>query len=107
MCCRRMRTQSEWKVQRVGRDASAPGLAIGPVPWNDFRHALLHLAGRLVRKGHGQDVPGLNAGGDHVRNAERDDTGLAGAGARQDQHRSLQRFDGKTLLRIERAKVRH
>jgi hypothetical protein len=35
------------------------------------------------------------------------DAGLAGARARQDQNRPLQRFDGLTLLRIQNTQIQH
>ncbi len=87
--------------------ASNTGFWTLDIPRDQFRDALLHFARGLVGEGHAQDVPRRNAGLDHVGDAKRDDAGLAGAGARKDQHRPLQRLDGKTLLRIERAEVRH
>ena len=63
--------------------------------------AFLHFAGGLVGEGDGEDVSRRDAFGDEVGDAERDDAGLAGAGAGQDQHRAVQRFDGLALLGIE------
>ena len=63
--------------------------------------ALLHFAGGLVGEGDGEDVSRRDAPGDEVGDAERDDARLAGAGAGQDQHRAVQRFDGLALLGIE------
>jgi hypothetical protein len=63
--------------------------------------ALLHFARGLVGKGDGEDISGRNALGDEVRDAKRDDAGLAGARPGQDQDRAVQCFDGLALLGIE------
>jgi hypothetical protein len=65
------------------------------------RDALLHFAGGLVGEGDGENISRRDAPGDEVGDAERDDAGLAGAGAGEDQHRAVQRFDGLPLLGIE------
>ena len=67
----------------------------GPDPCARFQPAqqmsdpLLHLAGGLVREGHGHDLPrSRDPLADEVGQAVRDHTGLSGAGSREDQQRS-------------------
>ena len=73
----------------------------------EFVDAFLHFAGGLVGEGDGEDVAGRDPLGDEMGNAERDDAGLAGAGAGEDQHRAVQRFNGLALLGIERIQIQH
>ena len=64
--------------------------------------ALLHLARRLVGEGDGQDLGAARAArAQDVGNAGGEHAGLAGAGPRQHQHRSVDRLDGGPLLRVE------
>jgi hypothetical protein len=65
-------------------------------------HALLHLAGRLVGEGDGQDLPWLRApGSQQVRDPVREDAGLAGAGAGHDQERTALVPDRLALRVVE------
>jgi len=74
---------------------------------NQRFHAAGHFRRSLVGEGHGQDGIRLRAQPiDEVRNAIGDYARLAAAGARQDEHRPLDRFDGLTLLRVELAQIR-
>ena len=68
---------------------------------------LLHFARGLVGEGDGEDISGRDGFGNEVRDAERDDAGLAGAGPGQDQQRPLEGFDGLALLGIERIQIQH
>ena len=80
----------------------------GPLGWNtslqkEVRNAGLHLLGRFVGEGDGEDGLGRDAFGDEVRHAKGDGAGLAGACAGEKQHRALGSFRGETLFGIERA----
>jgi hypothetical protein len=43
----------------------------------------------------------------HVPKQLIDNTGFAGAGARENQHRTVQRLDSETLLRVKRPEIQH
>ena len=88
MCWRRMRTQSEWKVQMVGRVRLFAIVRFRAGVGMQFRDALLHFARGFVGEGDGEDVSGRDAALDHVRDAEGDDARLARARAGEDQHRA-------------------
>ncbi len=65
-------------------------------------HPLPHFAGGLVGEGDGQDRRCRHfVGGDQVRDAVRDDAGLAAAGAGQDQQRPVDMGYGFALLGIQ------
>ncbi len=66
--------------------------------------ALAHLAGGLVGEGDGEDAPrGDAALADQVGDAVRDDAGLAGAGAGEDEQRAVTVGDRLDLGRIQAA----
>ena len=70
------------------------------------RHALLHLAGRLVGEGDGEDLAGIGAaGGENMSDARGQHPGLAGAGAGQHQNRTVEAFDGVALFRVQAGQV--
>ena len=93
MCRRRMRTQSEWKVEISGCLGNfLPRSSGGP---------LLHFLGRLVGEGDGQDAIGRDAVANQLGDAEGDHPSLARAGPRQDQQRPGKRLDGFFLRRVE------
>ena len=65
-------------------------------------HTLLHLGGRLVREGDGQDSEGRHAPlGDQVGDAPGEDPGLAGPRTGDHQQRSRRMGDRIQLRRIE------
>ena len=67
----------------------------------DLVDALGHLLGGLVGEGDGEDGVGGDAAlFDEVRDAMRDDAGLAGAGAGEQQHGAVDGLDAFALLRI-------
>ena len=73
---------------------------------DEIADALLHLARRLVGEGDGEDLPGEGAArGEDVGDARRQHARLAGAGAGQNQHRAVERFDRRTLLRVEAVEI--
>ena len=93
MCRRRMRTQSEWKVEISGCLGSFfPKMHGGP---------LLHFLGRLVGEGNRENAIGRDAMANQLGDAESDHPSLARAGPRQDQQRSGKRLDGFFLRRVE------
>ena len=62
----------------------------------------LHLARRLVGEGHRQDLVRAGAAhGQQVNDAGGQCLGLAGAGARQHQHRAVQRLHRRPLRRVQ------
>ena len=68
--------------------------------------ALLHLARGLVGEGDGQDLPGPGAPrGEDVGEAGRQHARLAGARARQHQHRPVDRHHGLALLLVEAGQI--
>ena len=73
---------------------------------DDLADAMLHLARRLVGEGDGENLarPGA-AEAENVRDAHGEDAGLAGSGAGQHQHRTVQRLDREPLLRIEAGQI--
>ena len=95
-------------AQDLGRDRvkrAEPRHALGDRP-GEQRHALLHLARRLVGEGDGEDLPGLGAaGGDDVGDARRQHARLAGAGAGQHQHGPVERLDRLALLRVQPVEI--
>src|SRR2546425_478189 len=65
-------------------------------------HAAGHLAGGLVREGHGEHVAWMDAAhAEQMRDTVRDHPRLAAAGACQHEQRSVAREDGVALRRIE------
>ena len=111
MCRRRMWAQSEWKVQIVGRESEVAmldaGFASVPRFGEELVDPLEHFARGFVRESHAEDVLRHDASLDEMRDAEGDDTGLARAGAGQNQHGAVEGFNSQALLRIERAQVQH
>ena len=94
------------------QDAAADGVE-GAEPRHAF-HGLaqhlaepqLHLPRRLVGEGHREDFAGAGAAlAEDVRDAAGQHAGLAGAGAGQHQHRSVQRFHRLALLGIEAGEI--
>ena len=58
--------------------------------------------GGFVGEGDGEDGVGRDAALlNEIRDAMRDDAGLAGAGAGEQKHRAVDGFDGFALLRIQ------
>ena len=125
MCCRRMRTHSEWKVQMVGGAVCSGGDAsprrplrplgrFASVPTSarrflgsslDTRSCISRAA--LLVKVTPRMWPGAIPRCDHVRDAEGNDPRLARAGAGKDQHRAANRLHGLSLLRVERTQIQH
>ena len=63
---------------------------------------LLHLAGRLVGEGDGEDLAGLDVpGGQQVGDPVGEDPGLAGPGTGDDEQRRAVVDDGLALLRVQ------
>jgi hypothetical protein len=60
-------------------------------------NALAHLPCRLVRERHGEDRSRFRAAPEQVDDTVRDDAGLAGARAGQDEQRALRAGDGRAL----------
>ena len=60
-----------------------------------------HLVGGFVGERQRNDLPGRNALSDHMRDAMRDDSGFATAGAGQDQQRTVGVLDGVSLRVVE------
>ena len=68
--------------------------------------ALLHLARRLVGEGDREDLARAGAAGrQDVGDARGQHAGLAGAGAREHQHRTVERHHRFALLRVEIVEV--
>ena len=82
-------------VKRPQRDVQAARA-------QELLHALAHLVGGLVGECHRQDLPRWHAATrDQVGDASRDDAGLAGPGAGQDQERAVAVLHRLSLRRIE------
>jgi len=86
-------------------EGAEPRHALDGAP-DEHADALLHLARRLVGEGDGQDLARIgavgredmgDAGGQHAR--------LAGAGAGQHQHGTVERLDRLALFRIEAGEI--
>ncbi len=66
------------------------------------RDALLHLPRGLVRERDGEQIERRDpSGGDQIRDAVREDSGLPGAGTGDDQERTVGRGGGLALHRVE------
>ena len=92
-CRRSMRAHSAWKVPSHSPSAGRPRMA---------RHALAHLARRLVGEGDGEHLAGGGAAGQQdMGEAGGQHAGLAGAGAGQHQQRAVQRFHRLALFRVQ------
>ena len=85
-------------------EGAEPRHALDDLP--DHRaDARLHLARRLVGEGDGEDFRGARAAErEDVGDARRQHAGLAGAGAGQHQHRTVERLDRLALLGVEPAR---
>ena len=69
---------------------------------------LAHLARGLVGKGDGEQLRRKRAAAaDDIREPGRQHPGLAGAGAGQHQHRTVDRLDGTPLRIVETDEVGH
>ena len=112
MCRRRMRTQSEWKVEISGAAARLSETRFrvsercGHVwPPRDFGQQragpLLHFAGRFFGERDGQDPLGLDAVADQLGDAIGDDARFAGAGSGENQQRPLKRSHCIKLGRVQ------
>ncbi len=66
----------------------------------EVRNAIAHLFRGFVSESHGEDRFGGHAIGDQVGHAKCNSPCLAGSGAREDQHRALDGFDGQPLLGV-------
>src|SRR6185295_15514767 len=86
------------RVEGADEDALRPGAG-------EVHHPLLHLRGGLVGEGDGEDGLGGDLLVQQVGDAVGDDAGLAGAGAREHQHRALRGGDGLALRGVEAAQV--
>ena len=76
------------------------------VPAHELAQALAHFRGCLVREGDRHDLPGSNAKIDHqMRDAMREHTGLAAAGARENQKRSFGAQHGFALRFVQGFKI--
>ena len=72
-----------------------------------MRHPLAHFARGLVGEGDGQNLIALGlAGRQNVRDAGGQDPGFSGAGAGQHEHRAVERFHRRTLLRVQSGQER-
>ncbi len=96
----------------AAQDLHADGME-GAEPWHALDHladdladAVLHLARRLVGEGDGEDLarPGA-AEAEDVGDAHGEHAGLAGAGAGQHQHRTVERLHRLALLGIEPGEI--
>jgi len=83
--------------------SSSPARALA----QQMQRAFAHLARRLVRERHGQDLPRLDPQvADQIGDAVREHARLPRAGARQDEQRPFAVCNGRSLLRIERVEDR-
>ena len=73
----------------------------------ELGNAFLHLARGFVGEGDGEDVAGADAAGDHVGNAKSDHTGLARAGAGEDEDGAANGLGGLPLFGIEGGEIDH
>jgi len=88
-------------VQSQGVEGGDAQAAAVPAA-EQFAHARLHLARRLVGEGDGGDVAGRHAGLLHQPgDLARDDAGLSRAGAGQHQQRAVEPGHGFALSWIE------
>ncbi len=82
-------------------EGADPAQPLGHRP-DDVGDPRAHLAGGLVGEGDRQQLPRPGAAsGEDVRQPRRQHPGLAGAGARQHQHRPVDRLHGLALLRVQ------
>src|SRR5262249_36782980 len=70
--------------------------------WDQFGDALAHFAGSFVGEGYCQYVPRRNSLLNHVGDSKGNDPCLAGAGSRQDEHRTFDSLNSVPLLRVQR-----
>ena len=70
-------------------------------------NALLHLLGRLVGKGQGQDIPRRHAVIQQICHTAGQRAGLAGTGARKNKDGAFQRFSSQPLLGVEHTQIHH
>ena len=104
-----------FQARQFGMAAQHPGAdgMESAQPLHPFHHAadqgadaLLHLAGGLVGEGDGQDLPRPGAPcGQDMRQPRGQHAGLAGARARQHQHRAVHGFHGQALLRVQTLEI--
>ena len=88
--------------QPVAEGVEGGDLHVGVAVGHQGVDALLHLGGGLLGEGQGQDLLGARlALGDEVGDAPRDDGGLAGAGAGDDQEGTGLVGDGGALLVVQ------
>ena len=80
-----------------GAHPDAAGLALP----HHLADALLHLAGRFLGKGQGQDPGGIRPFLDHVGDSGSQYAGLPGACPRHDQHRSFHTLNRLPLLLVQ------
>jgi hypothetical protein len=74
---------------------------------HELPHALFHLARRLVRERHRQDIRWGDAALDHMGDPMRDHARLARPGPRENQHRPFQSLRRQPLLRVQRTQIHH
>ena len=95
-------------AQDLGGDrveGAKPAQALGGRA-DDVGDPLAHLARGLVGEGDDQQFPRLgSAGGQDVRQSRGQNAGLAGARARQHQHRPLGRLDRRALLGVQALEI--
>ena len=91
-----------------GDEGKAARRPPGPLR-EEARHALRHLARRLVREGDGEDVPGIDPLSHQVGDPVGDDPGLPAARPREDEERALGAGNRLALGGIEpgQERVRH
>ena len=78
----------------------------GGGPSDQSLHAADHFARRLVGEGDREHLPWPGAaGGENVGKARGEHAGLAGAGAREHEQRTVERFRRQTLLRIQAVEI--
>ena len=88
----------EWNVPSHGMPSTAP-------PTRSPTRSFISRAALLV-KVTARICPGkARPRGEDVGDARRQHARLAGAGAGQNQHRAVERFDGRALLRIEAVEI--
>jgi hypothetical protein len=99
--------QGELPDEAVAEGVERGDGGVGVAVRNELVHPNLHLLGGLVGEGEGQDLGRTRLpGGDQPGDPARDDLGLAGARAGNDQQRPSVVGDRASLLRIETRKQR-
>jgi hypothetical protein len=93
--------------ERCRSSAFPPSLHLRFFVWAPIVAPGPHLASSLVGEGHSQDSSGTDPTRNHVRDPVRNNPSLASPRPSKNQYRPSNRFDGLSLLWIQRTEAYH